>query len=221
MRSGKMYVDTYQCPRDVGTIRGRDTETLEVPMHDHSSTLCNCLRFTCPCGAAVYRFPSDVRKPDRVFCSRACFASLGKTSVERTCPHCGRTRRVEQNRLSRSGRNYCSKECLWDWYRNGVAERLYAGVDTSDPNGCWLRTWSLDAHGYSTIGVRCKTVNAHRLAWELANGRKMRPGYEGAHRCDNPPCINPSHIWEATHHENMRDMASKGRGRNQHTGGRR
>jgi hypothetical protein len=51
---------------------------------------------------------------------------------------------------------------------------------------------------------------AHRMAWFAEYGRWPEPC--ALHRCDNPPCCNPAHLFEGTRADNMRDMWSKGRG---------
>ena len=52
---------------------------------------------------------------------------------------------------------------------------------------------------------------AHRLSWELANGRKVPRRLKILHKCDNRACINPLHLVPGTQLENMRDMIAKGR----------
>lgn len=67
-----------------------------------------------------------------------------------------------------------------------------------------------NAQGY---GVLPKAVNGSRLAHRAALAHALGRPVEGVvrHGCDNPPCINPDHLFLGTHHENMLDMAAKGR----------
>lgn len=59
-------------------------------------------------------------------------------------------------------------------------------------------------------GSKPRTLRAHRVAFFLTHGRWPTP--ETLHRCDNPRCVNPAHLTEGTHAENMRDRSRKGRG---------
>jgi hypothetical protein len=51
---------------------------------------------------------------------------------------------------------------------------------------------------------------AHRIAWILTNGEPSE-GAQILHRCDNPPCCNPAHLFPGTHQDNMADRNAKGR----------
>lgn len=99
-----------------------------------------------------------------------------------------------------------------------IAERFWPKVDRSNgPNKCWLWTGALHSSGYGLIhrgGRGNGNIRTHRLAWELTNG-PIPPGLHVCHRCDNPQCVNPAHLFLGTRSDNMRDMFTKGR--NVHT----
>ena len=86
-----------------------------------------------------------------------------------------------------------------------AVERFWNKVQKS--SGCWLWTGTILHDGYGQFDRR----RAHRVAWELTNG-PIPKGQLILHRCDNPPCVRPDHLFLGTHAENMADMTSKGRG---------
>ncbi|MEQ6899281.1 HNH endonuclease signature motif containing protein [Microbacterium sp. KR10-403] len=93
--------------------------------------------------------------------------------------------------------------------RKTPAERLADGLKRM-PNGCleWQRTRNED--GYGSIYVNGVTTLTHRFAWEIENG-PIPDGLNILHRCDNPPCCDPSHLFLGTQAENVDDMVSKRR----------
>lgn len=100
--------------------------------------------------------------------------------------------------------------------RAPISERLWRGVDRSDPQGCWERPGA-NVNRYPIIMTRVNGKSISRLAshisFELANGRPISPGLNACHTCDNPPCINPDHLFEGTHKANADDKVAKGRAR--------
>lgn len=78
-----------------------------------------------------------------------------------------------------------------------------------DDNGCWNWLGGKDGKGYGVCYVPYRTY-AHRLSYELSTGKSPK-GMSVCHRCDNPNCINPDHLWLGSHAENMADMKAKGR----------
>lgn len=67
--------------------------------------------------------------------------------------------------------------------------------------------------GYGSFETNGTTIGAHRYAWELTNG-PIPDGLWVLHRCDNPPCCNPSHLFLGTNSDNVADRKAKGRTKN-------
>lgn len=91
--------------------------------------------------------------------------------------------------------------------------RFWAKVDKSaGPHGCWPWLAAINTAGYGAFHpTKRETVGAHRWALSQALGRPLGPGEFACHRCDNPLCVNPSHLFAGTHDDNMLDMVAKGR----------
>jgi hypothetical protein len=77
-------------------------------------------------------------------------------------------------------------------------------------DGCW--EWTAHAHisGYGIFRVGRKLEKASRFSWSLANGPIPR-GMLVLHRCDNPSCVRPGHLFLGTHQDNADDKMAKGR----------
>lgn len=75
---------------------------------------------------------------------------------------------------------------------------------------CWEWNGQKDKHGYGQMCKEGKTVRTHRISFELHKG-KIPVDHGVLHHCDNPPCVNPDHLFVGTQLDNMRDRNLKGR----------
>jgi hypothetical protein len=108
------------------------------------------------------------------------------------------------------------------WRRNGdpvevrqhqihgktLEERFWLRVRKSE--GCWEWTGARSPQGYGVLRVSESARLAHRISWELGHG-KIPPGLNALHRCDNPGCVRPDHLFIGTHADNTADMVTKKR----------
>lgn len=93
-----------------------------------------------------------------------------------------------------------------------VEELFWAKVDVQGEDDCWEWQGSrTDKNGYGLFSLSSSTMRAHRVAWELWNAEPIPEGMSACHSCDNPPCVNPEHIWLGTSADNNRDRDAKGR----------
>lgn len=111
-----------------------------------------------------------------------------------------------------------SPSTIWEWLnRNGIEtstwdspeERFEQQYEKDEETGCWVWTGTRHDRGYGQIGVDSKTVGAHRYSYELHNG-DIPEGAFICHKCHNPPCVNPDHLYAGDAKSNAQDAIDNG-----------
>jgi hypothetical protein len=92
-----------------------------------------------------------------------------------------------------------------------LINRFWAMVNKGEDNECWLWEGTRNEDGYGNIQINNHCEKAHRLSYELFIGN-IPEGMCVCHKCDNPPCVNPKHLFLGTKLDNTRDRDAKGRG---------
>jgi hypothetical protein len=125
---------------------------------------------------------------------------------------CGTERSVASGSLQNGRSKSCGcvvspKDDLYnEMKKKKILERI-----TIKENECW--EWNLykNERGYGTTTYRRKPgQRVNRICWVLWKG-EIKEGLYVLHKCDNPSCCNPEHLFLGTHEDNMKDMALKGR----------
>lgn len=162
-----------------------------------------------------------IKKEQTKFCSRSCSASYNNTKRERKltevqCLLCNTTIRIKCS----LAKHYC-KPCKNilnrkpqkepETYEEEVDRKFFGRILKEDfGKKCWIWQGSKSSEGYGQVTIQGKTIGTHRFSYKYH--KKIDPGkYLVCHTCDNPPCVNPNHLWLGTEKDNVHDMHHKGR----------
>src|SRR5690606_37742691 len=97
--------------------------------------------------------------------------------------------------------------------RAPTAERFLDKFTQASPDECWVWRANKNGCGYGLLWSReeGRKVLAHRYSYEYFTGRGLKASEVVLHACDNPSCVNPSHLRVGTQRDNMLDKAIKER----------
>jgi len=105
---------------------------------------------------------------------------------------------------------FCIYEQRLKEEKNAISTNFWGKVEKTD--SCWLWTASTKNNGYGQFYINRKPQYAHRVAWELSHG-SIPKGKLVCHKCDNPKCVRPAHLFIGTQMDNVKDCIKKGRKR--------
>lgn len=95
-------------------------------------------------------------------------------------------------------------------FQKSIEKRFWSHVNINDLFSCWEWNGACNENGYGNFSVKYKMYKAHRMAYILTFGN-IPNGLFVCHKCDNPSCCNPSHLFLGTNQDNVTDMVKKGR----------
>ena len=91
-----------------------------------------------------------------------------------------------------------------------VLKRFWQKVNINEVDSCWIWIAARNRQGYGEFFVNGKLMRAHRVSWMIMRGN-IPSGLFCCHHCDNPPCVNPKHLFLGTQNDNMVDAIKKER----------
>ena len=135
----------------------------------------------------------------------------GKRTIPSLCMACGKPFLALASNVARGWGRYCSQSCGRKSPRVFTFDYWAYVAKTDDASSCWIWTGGRNTAGYGALRNRQHRGKlAHRLSWEMAYG-PIPDGLIVCHRCDNPACVRPDHLFLGTLVDNVVDMVNKGR----------
>jgi hypothetical protein len=143
------------------------------------------------------------------FCSKRCYGDSMIRSQTRKCDNCSKEYTALRHYILKGLRRCCSITCANKLRARPLNARFWSYVEKR--KGCWDWKGTIDKDGYAVISdENRRQIRAQRLSYELNHG-PIPKGKHVLHRCDNPPCVNPAHLFLGSNLDNIADKVSKGR----------
>lgn len=128
------------------------------------------------------------------------------------CKFCGEplSRRGGERLSDFAVRKSCGRSCHTAWKNAKPIWQTFAEMTAARENGCIEWTGYRDPKGYGRFTTLGGEALAHRTAYRLHYGADAGEMHV-LHRCDNPACVNPHHLFLGTNQDNVDDRTRKGR----------
>lgn len=140
---------------------------------------------------------------------------------EISCLNCSTKRIVAMSDIKRGGGKFCSNKCsvVYTAPERGKKisgdpkKRFFSNIiREKEWKKCWVWLGLKSRQGYGRMTINKKQKLAHRYSWEIYRGQ-IPDGMFICHKCDNPSCVNPRHLFVGDRFDNAKDMVKKGRNR--------
>lgn len=134
---------------------------------------------------------------------------------KKKCSKCGVEKPLSEFWANKKGADVKRPDCRGCYglpaVKQSIESKLWGQTRRVDKESCWIWTgYTLGKGGYGAIKHNNQRLLVHRVSYELHIGI-IPAGLFVLHKCDNPPCVNPNHLFLGTNQDNMIDMVEKGR----------